>query len=534
MATLYRKYRPQNFAQIVGQNHIKVTLKHEIETGQLAQAYLFAGPRGTGKTTMARILAKAVNCLNRSNGEVEPCNKCDSCLAISNGQSLAMVEIDAASHTGVDNVRENIISNARIAPAQNKYKVFIIDEVHMLSISAFNALLKIIEEPPAQVIFILCTTEVHKVPTTIISRCQRFDFKKISLNDIVAKLERICAAENIKADKEVLFEIARQSEGHLRDAESLLGQIAAIAGGNITAKDAALIIPRSDIQGVIKLLEYLGKKDAAKAIRLINEMVEGGVDLKIFTENLIETARKMILIQTDISLADQFSWEWGEAIESRIRAVNKLFVLDDLAAVIQEFSQALIKLKNAFIVQLPLEMAIISLTAAKPKRAPQPASAGGQTQPAVEASQPANSLPQPAPEAKAVVDQSVDLGAIANRWEEVLAKVTKYNHSLALILRVCQPQKLEGNILYLAFKYKFHKDRVDDPQIKVLIEKALAEVFGPGLKIKAGVDETLAVNNGAKAQPGQPAADQPQADGGQEAKEMIDNLLKTFGGRIVE
>jgi DNA polymerase III subunit gamma/tau len=204
-------------------------------------------PRAVGKTTFARLLAKAVNCLNRKDGEFEPCDKCDSCQDIILNRSMDIVEIDAASNTGVDNVRENVIASARISPSKSKYKIFIIDEVHMLSISAFNALLKVLEEPPARVIFILCTTETHKVPATIISRCERFDFKRIGLSDIVKKMTHIVKEEKIKVDKEILEAIARHSEGHMRDAESLLGQLVAISGNEITREQADLIIPRSDV-----------------------------------------------------------------------------------------------------------------------------------------------------------------------------------------------------------------------------------------------------------------------------------------------
>ncbi len=560
MPTLYRKHRPQTFSEVVGQNHIKITLQHEIETNDLAHAYLFAGPRGTGKTTMARILAKAVNCLNRKEGQAEPCNKCDSCLAIANNQSLDVVEIDAASHTGVDNVRENIISNARIAPSQNKYKVFIIDEVHMLSISAFNALLKIIEEPPANVIFILCTTEAHKVPTTIISRCQRFDFKKIGLNNIVARLERIAEAEKIKIDKEVLTEIARHSEGHLRDAESLLGQIISISEGQITAKDAALVIPRSDIQAIIKLIKYLGKKDTARAIRLVNQLVEEGVDLKVFLSNLVEVMRKMMLAKLDISLAHQFSWEWGEAVEAQISELNDLFTVDSLAGAIEEFNQALLKLKEAFLVQLPVELALVKLTtsnfASSPAKKTKTEGSAVDLKNFAKTNQEPNSkaLPQaknnssfePKPEKKVL--GSVDLVDIVSRWDEVLAKITKYNHSLSLILRVCQPRQLQGNRLYLAFKYKFHKERIDKPAVKALVQKALGEVFGFGFEVEAEVDETLELGNGesskevvsadagAKGREGGKGVEGDKREEGdnKETKEMIDNLLKTFGGRVVE
>ena len=189
MSTLYRKYRPQTFGEVVNQNHVKITLQNEIQAGKIAHAYLFCGPRAVGKTTIARVFAKAVNCTNRKEGDFEPCNKCDNCQSIFDGRNLDVIEIDAASHTGVDNVRENIIASARVAPSNYKYKVFIIDEIHMLSASAFNALLKTMEEPPAHAIFILCTTEVHKVPTTIISRCQRFDFKRIGVSEITKKRE---------------------------------------------------------------------------------------------------------------------------------------------------------------------------------------------------------------------------------------------------------------------------------------------------------------------------------------------------------
>ena len=195
MATLYRKYRPREFKEVVNQNHIKITLEHQVQADKIVHAYLFCGPRAVGKTTLARVLAKAINCTKRKPGESEPCHKCEICQNINLGRSLDIIEIDAASHTGVDHVREHIIASARVTPSVCKYKVFIIDEVHMLSISAFNALLKMLEEPPEYIVFILCTTEVHKVPTTIISRCQRFDFKRISVNDIVKKLLYIVREE---------------------------------------------------------------------------------------------------------------------------------------------------------------------------------------------------------------------------------------------------------------------------------------------------------------------------------------------------
>jgi DNA polymerase-3 subunit gamma/tau len=319
MATLYRKYRPQTLSEIVGQNHIKLTLEHELKANKLAHAYLFCGPRAVGKTTLARVLAKALNCLERKEGEAEPCDHCLACNDIVAGRAIDMIEIDAASHTGVDNVRENVIASARVQPSSLKYKIFIIDEVHMLSTAAFNALLKIMEEPPEHVVFVLCTTEVHKIPTTIISRCQRFDFKKISISDIVKKLERIVETEKIEVDKAVLESIARHSGGHMRDAESLLGQIISLAepeteGERILVKmeDADLIIPRNDLREVMNLLEFVIKKDAGSAINLINKVLYDGFDLKIFNADALEILRQALLTKINPELIIVLGIDLGE------------------------------------------------------------------------------------------------------------------------------------------------------------------------------------------------------------------------------
>lgn len=261
MSTLYRQYRPQSFAEVFGQNHVKITLSEEIKRQQIASSYLFCGPRAVGKTTIARLLAKSLNCLNRSADSAEPCNQCANCLAITAGQSLDIIEIDAASQTGVDNVRENIIASSRLTPSTGQYKIFIIDEVHMLSNSSFNALLKTLEEPPKQVVFILCTTEVHKIPATVISRCERYDFKKIGLTDMVKKLQYILKQEGWSADEAVLAAIAKNSQGHLRDAESLLGQLLAISQPvkgsekNLTMEDFYLLAPSSDMTIIGQFLQ---------------------------------------------------------------------------------------------------------------------------------------------------------------------------------------------------------------------------------------------------------------------------------------
>lgn len=551
MATLYRKYRPQTFKEAVGQNHIKVTLQNEIGTGKVAHAYLFCGPRAVGKTTFARLMAKAVNCLNRKEGEYEPCDKCASCLEIVAGRSLDIVEIDAASHTGVDNVRENIIASARVTPSRYKYKVFIIDEVHMLSISAFNALLKLVEEPPAHVIFILCTTEIHKVPSTIISRCERFDFHRISIEDTVKKLSYIIKAEGIKTDKDILEAIARQAEGHMRDAESLLGQLVSISGKEITRAEADLVIPRSDITEIIKLLEALAKKDASGGIALVNKLMDDGVDLEKFVGDLIEVLRKILLAKINPSLGERLGLDIGESFEIKINEVKKGLEINQIIIFLEKFISAKSEMKNCFITQLPAELAIAELCLEAPKAALRPAAAAINSVPGIRAfSAPSaikNVPPPVAPQAD-ISASGLDLGKIVSRWNEVLAKIKKYNHSLSFVLHLCQPRSLNGNKVCLAFKYKFHKDRIDENKMKDIVQNVLKEVYQIPLLVETMIDANLEVEeNGAKpgtevevdlnvSLPPPEEASVPEESEGDDlshGKDMMSDLLKTFGGKII-
>lgn len=360
MSTIYRKYRPQKFFELVGQNHIKITLQNEIRMGKLAHAFIFAGPRGIGKTTTARILAKTINCLNNQEEPTEPCDRCAVCQEITFGKSFDVIEIDAASHTGVDNVRENIITTAKISPAHFKYRVFIIDEVHMLSSAAFNALLKILEEPPRNVIFILATTEIHKVPATIISRCQRFDFKKVSPKEIVSLLASIADKEKIKIDKKVLENIARISGGSIRDAESVLGQILTLGEEEVGLEEADLILPRSDFNLILELLKYLAKKETSSAIGFINRIVFEGINLAQFANDLIEILRKILLAKIGGNL-EQFSIELDESLEKEIIDLTKELNLESVMAMIEIFSRRKPEIKSSEIIQLPLELAVIEV-----------------------------------------------------------------------------------------------------------------------------------------------------------------------------
>jgi len=571
---LYRKYRPQTWEELTGQNHIKVTLQHEIESGKISHAYLFTGPRGIGKTTTARLLAKAINCEKRQEGQSEPCNKCDSCLELTMGNDLDILEIDAASYTGIDNVRENIIANSRFTPAKRKYKIFIIDEVHMLSTASFNALLKTLEEPPSHVIFVLATTGVHKVPATIISRCQRFDFKKINAEDLIKRLGWICQQENVKISKEVLTDIARYSEGSLRDAESLLGQILSLGEKEITREEASLIIPSSNFNLVYELVEGLVYKNIEASITLINKLVEEGIDLIKFTDDLIEFLRKLILGKISGTLKE-FAFELDEKMEKSMIDLAQKFEVNDLVKLINLFSSKKLDIKNAAISQLPLELAVIEYCQREGKDREKekdgfgptgggsiPGSGGGDSK--------MSSFAKASASAKATADRSEDkvqgsksgeksiatlknsfsakpddpakeinltLDEIKNKWHNFLVKLQDSNASLVFILKVAEPLELKGNVLKIGFKYAFHQQRISQPKIKDAIEKMIGEFFNEEIIIETSLLPKDYESEFIKEQTQSDEVvlvDGLSQTGNTDQQQLIDTLVKTFGGKVVE
>ena len=356
-AVLYRQYRPQNFNEIVGQKHIKLTLENEIKSGRLAHAYLFAGMRGVGKTTTARVLAKSLNCLNRKKNEANPCNECANCSAINQGNFLDLIEIDAASNRGINEIRE-LRDQVRFSPSHGKYKVFIIDEVHMLTTEAFNALLKTLEEPPAYAIFILATTEIHKIPETIISRCQRFDFKRVETEDIIKMLQTIAQAEKVKTDQEVLENISYHSEGSVRDAIGLLQKVFSLGEKEIGMAQLDLVLPRSDFKLVIQMMEHLVKKESQAAIELINHMVEEGVDLKTFITDMIEVLRKMMLIQINDNLKE-FGIGLDKEKEEQLKELGQQIQKEDLIKILDLTLDTYNKIDYSLIPQLNLELLVL-------------------------------------------------------------------------------------------------------------------------------------------------------------------------------
>ncbi|UYL10730.1 DNA polymerase III subunit gamma/tau [Bdellovibrio sp. SKB1291214] len=312
-----RKWRPQSFTDVVGQNHITQTLANALKNNRLPHALLFTGPRGTGKTSSARILAKALRCPNAVN--FVPCNTCDSCREIATGSSVDVMEIDGASNNGVDSIRE-LRETVAFMPTSGKYKIYIIDEVHMLSTSAFNALLKTLEEPPGHVIFIMATTEVHKIPQTILSRCQRFDFRRITTRQITERLKLICDQEGVPAEEEALWVIARQGDGSMRDSQSLLDQVITFANGPLTRQNVVEILGLTDRALLFETLTALVERSSQNILKVIEKISTAGFEPHLFSQDLLEMIRNLLLVKVSETQAAQIL----EMPDTELQALNDL------------------------------------------------------------------------------------------------------------------------------------------------------------------------------------------------------------------
>ena len=358
---LYRKYRPQTFSEIVGQEHIVKTLTNAVLSDMISHAYLFSGPRGTGKTSTARLLAKAINCKNPKG--FEPCNKCSSCLEIMNGNSMDLIEIDAASHRGIDDIRE-LRDGIKFAPNKLKYKVFIIDECHQLSKDAANALLKTLEEPPSHAIFILATTEIHKMIPTILSRCQRFDFRKLTAEEITKRLEKISKLEKSKIEKAALELIALYSSGSIRDAESLLDQAITFSGYSkkeIKAEDIKNLLGLIEVKLVSQFIDLVFQKKASEAINFLNETLEKGIDVQEMAKAIINYLRQGLILKiSDVKenknpIISGLTKEEFETLKKQVTGLEE----KELQKILNLFLEGASKIKYSPIPQLPLELAII-------------------------------------------------------------------------------------------------------------------------------------------------------------------------------
>lgn len=359
---LYRKYRPQTFGEVVGQEHIVKTLTNSIKGNNISHAYLFSGPRGSGKTTIARLFAKAINCEKPVDG-FEPCNKCSSCLEIMAARSMDLVEIDAASHRGIDDIRE-LREGIKFAPVKSKYKIFIIDECHQLSKDAANALLKTLEEPPAHAVFLLATTESHKMIPTILSRCQKFDFKRLQIPEIIKKLEFIAKKENVKLDEAVLSLIALNSRGSFRDAESLLDECMSFAGekSSIKIEDIKELLGVVEIGEIAKFVDFLVSKNTKDGVMFLNSIMDNGVDLQEFTKTLVFYLRQELLLKINPNFFNLQNSGLSAPELDKMKAQTVDLTQKDLQNMLEIFIDAENKIKYSAVVQLPLELAVINIT----------------------------------------------------------------------------------------------------------------------------------------------------------------------------
>lgn len=552
---LYRKYRPQLFSEIVGQDHIVDSLKGGLTSGKFSHAYLFTGPRGTGKTTVARILAKAFNCENLTNGE--PCGKCGFCRIITKGEAMDIVEIDAASNRGIDEIRA-LRDGIRFVPVSLKYKIFIIDEVHMLTKESFNALLKTLEEPPAHALFILATTEIHKVPLTIISRCQRFDFQRLEIDKLTGRLKKIAKAEKAKISEEALRFIGLASDGCMRDAESLLGQIIASGDKEIELEDVQKILAIADSKTIFDFFGMIFSGDRYGSFLIINNLVDRGIDIQHFIQDAISHLRKIIFMavcfsdKTDPAFCDnvlnaekarekaRFFDEWTD--KQREVAHSQVIGLktENFMGILNIFVKALDDLRKFPLPQMALELAALeavaelegNFLAGDSKSVSDTAKLLKKEEKSIKdkhidiakkenevGDNKNDSLTETVSEKKEKTPHSeLTIDSIKNHWDDVLKEVKPYNNSLFAFLGASLPRELENNILIVAVKYNFHKERLEETKNRLVIEGALEKVFGKKMKLKFILDQNLSLS-------------QRISEG---AKDLVSSALKIFGGKIVE
>ena len=496
---LYRKWRSQAFEEVVAQEHVTRTLRNALRDGRVAHAYLFAGPRGTGKTSMARLLAKAVNCV----GEIaeKPCNQCHICHSITDGSSLDLIEIDAASNRGIDEVRD-LREKVGFRPSECRYRVYILDEAHMLTTPAFNALLKTLEEPPAHAIFVLVTTEPQNIPLTILSRCQRFDFHRISVPDIVKHLKNVAAQEGFRITDAALEAIARQATGSMRDALSLLDQLMAYRQEEITLGRVQEILGTAPLQAVSDLVRCLATSDVTAGLRVLNEALDRGVEPRQFNKDLLEYLRGVLVLKIggETGLLNVTT----ETL-AQMQQFARQMPVGRLLATIRAFNQAGLDLKDGMHPRLPLEMALVEATIperAQPAAAPtvavesvatevrtvsQPIGQGrAETDRAASEQRAAPLVKEPAsPPSAGPAKTAPTLAWFQENWRGVLAAVRARNRSVeALLNKSCEPVEVRENVLVLAFYHEFHKQKVEQPRNKEVLEAALSELAGLPFAVK--------------------------------------------------
>ncbi len=460
MQALYRRYRPRDFDSLVGQDHITTTLRQALRQGRIGHAYLFTGPRGTGKTSSARILAKAVNCLAPDVAE-RPDNTCAICQAVNEGRLLDLIEIDAASNTSVDDIRE-LRDRVAFAPTEARYKVYVIDEVHMLSTSAFNALLKTLEEPPPHVIFILATTEPHKIPATIISRCQRYDFHRLSSRLIAEHLAVIAAREGLVVTPEALAIIARSATGSMRDAISLLDQITAYGHQEIDAELVRNVLGMVSGAAVSRLVEAMADGDSGRLLGLLHELIAQGVDLAQLVNQLIEHLRHLLLLHVG---RDPGLLDLPDAVIEDLQSQARRFQAFQLVHAIRALNEAGLALKTPLAGYLPVELALLDAvgvgTTAPPAAVTSLAVAApvSSVPAAPSGSRPAAVTPRMADSAPSEPSPAVTVD-LASLWAKIITAMRPHSPRLQAILRSGTPVALNDDTLVIGFQHEFHREQI--------------------------------------------------------------------------
>jgi DNA polymerase III, subunit gamma and tau len=564
---LYRVWRPQRFADVVGQEHVTRTLQNALRDGRIAHAYLFAGPRGTGKTSTAKILAKAVNC--EQGPAPEPCNRCAACEGIAAGSVVDVVEIDAASNRGVDEIRD-IREHVKFAPTQVRYKVYIIDEVHMLTTEAFNALLKTLEEPPAHVLFILATTEPHKLPATVVSRCQRFTFRRIGLVDLVKQLRTICAENGVEADERALVRLARAADGGMRDALSLLDQVFSFCSSRITVEDVMAVTGGVDEEAAVRLLSLLIRGDVAGVVEGLDDLIAQGKDPERVTKELLELCRELLLIRVAPDMPEVRERVQGD---ETLAALAEAVAVERLFAIIEELTRAQAEMRWIPHGRILLEMVLVKLARASGKPSPAVAPADGENaaliqriaalearlrqvedelkrvrnersgmgtaaSPASEPS-PVTASRRPHDEARvpwaqveAVVRAATPdrLAEVVKLWPKVLAVVKARSLQVHALLVDGRPVAASADGVVVAFKNQFHRDATEKPPRKQLIEEALRDVLGRACRVVTLLEDQWVMHeaSGGERQQGTTAEHSPGED------PIVEEARRLVGDDLVE